>query len=188
MKKIACLLAAIVVIFNTPARAADWKFDSALYGWLTGLEGTIGIGNAVQQPVSASFSELLEYVDFAMAVHFEAKNPQLVLLADVAYFNLGAKRDATVMKQEVTIDLDMNEYVIELGGGYRVTPEFDLLLAGRWYVFEFGAGSASEFGSSSAEATYDWGDIFAGSEELRTLPTSPGRIPANHRGPSRGRW
>lgn len=161
MRKIAPLLAASILFATAPAYA-DTKYDVVLYGWLTGLEGEMGIGDAATFPVAASFQELLEYVDFASALHFEAREPHAVLITDVAYFNLGAEREAMVLKQTVSIDMDVQEWVVELGAGYRITPEIDLILAGRWYLFEFGAGTNSPWGSSSFDSSHDWGDVYAG--------------------------
>ena len=168
MKTLAGLIAA-VLLSTTPAHAEEWKYDATIYFWLTGLEGEMGIGDAVTAPVGATFSDLLNFVDFAMAGHVEAKNPRVVLVTDLAYFNLGSERDATVLKQPVAIDLDVQEYVFELAGGYRVTPEVDLFLAGRWYLFEFGAATTSEFGSSSADDSHSWGDIYAGARWTRSF-------------------
>ena len=68
-----------------PAAPSDWHYTAVLYGWLAGLDGTIGFGDEFQEPVNATFEDLLNYVDFAMAGHFEAKNRTAVLLTDVSY-------------------------------------------------------------------------------------------------------
>src|SRR5262245_44802117 len=103
MRKLIPLLTAVVLFVTVPAHAQT-KYDLVWYAWLTGLEGEMGFGDALSHPVDASFSELLEFVDFASAVHFEAKDPVAVLITDVAYFNLGSEREATILKQTVDID------------------------------------------------------------------------------------
>ena len=168
MKKIAGILAAVVLFAAAPVCAEEWKYDAVLYGWLTGLQGDIGFANQTQS-ISASFDELVEYVDFAMAGHFEAKDPRFVVVTDIAYFNLGAERDAVVANQPVEIDMDLDEWIFELGGGYRVTPEIDLFLAGRWYLFEFGGVATGPLGSSSADDSYNWGDIYAGARYTKSF-------------------
>jgi hypothetical protein len=162
MKRLAALLAAIVGLTTTPVHAQDWEYDAALYGWMCGLEGTVGFTDALQRPFDASFEELLDYVDFAMAGHFEAKNPRAVLITDIAYFNLGATRDATVIRTPVTINMDLQEWIFELGGGYRVRPDVDLILAGRYYVFQSGLTTNSERGTTDIPGLNEWGDIYAG--------------------------
>jgi hypothetical protein len=168
MKKIACLAAGLIALCGAaPAHSEDWNYNASLYGWMCGLEGTIGFTDALQRPFDASFEELLDYVDFAMATHLEANNPRIVLIGDIAYFNLGATRDATVLRQPVTIDMDLQEWIFELGGGYRITPEVDLILAGRYYVFDSGLTSNSEFGSTDIAGMNKWGDIYAGARFTR---------------------
>lgn len=167
-----CCLVAVVLFAAVPAHSAEWSNDVVLYGWMTGLEGEMGIGDAATAPVGATFTDLVKFLDFAMAVHYEATEPRARFITDIAYFNLGAERDATILKQDVKIDMDLQEWVIEFGGGYRITPEVDLILAGRWYRFDFGAASTSEFGSSSAEDTHNWGDVYAGARYTKTYAKS----------------
>lgn len=120
MKKRMWLIAACVIAFATaPVAAEEWKYDFVLYGWLTGLEGTIGVLNVAEEPVDASFDDLLGYVDFALAGHFEAKQATTVLLTDVAYFNLGSERDATVANQPVAVDLDLQQWILLTASGSR---------------------------------------------------------------------
>ena len=79
LKPIALVAVFMVVIAapvasEEPAEPSEWHYIAVLYGWLTGLEGTIGFGDQFQEPVEATFDDLLNYVDFSMAGHFEAKN------------------------------------------------------------------------------------------------------------------
>ena len=178
------ILAMIVVLFVTaaapaatqapassdePEATSQWRYNAVIYGWLAGLDGTVGFGDALQEPVSVTFEDLLGFVDFAMAGHFEAKNRSAVLLTDISYTNLGASRDGQVMNQNVSVELDITQWIIELGGGYRVSPQVDVLLAGRYYILDTGVTSASIAGSSTGEADQSWGDIFVGARYSNLL-------------------
>jgi hypothetical protein len=92
--------AALMLSGVVPAAAQEaksWKFEGALYAWLSGIDGTIGAGPAGGgQPITASFDDLAGYLDFAAAGHFEAKTDKVVLLTDINYAGLGAERDADV--------------------------------------------------------------------------------------------
>lgn len=169
MNKIGLTLVCLLMFVAAPSAAEDWKYDVVLYGWLSGLEGTIGVVNLAEEPVDATFSDLAGYVDFAMAGHFEGKKSRGLWIADVAYTNLGSERDATVANQPVTIDMDLQQWIMEGGGGYRATPEFDLLLVGRYYIIESGAMSSSVAGESSQEFSQDWGDIFVGARYTKAF-------------------
>jgi len=170
---LAALAAAAGLTLFSAGRAAaqEWEYNAGIYAWLYGIDGTIGVsalGTGV--PVDAKFSDLAGFLDFAAAGHFEAKNSSLVFLADVNYAGLGASRDAEIQGQPVTIDMDFAQWVIEAGGGYRLSSEFDLLLVGRYYIQDLGTNAAAiGGGGSSSGASQDWGDIFFGARYTKAL-------------------
>jgi hypothetical protein len=163
------LVIACSVLFAVPAAAEDWNYDFVLYGWMTGMEGTIGVANIVEEPVDVTFDDLAGYLDFAMAGHFEAKQTSKLFVADIAYANLGAERDATVADQPVTVDMDLTQWIIEAGGAYRATPEFDLFIVGRYYIIEQGATTSSVLGESTPSVSKDWGDLYIGGRYTKIL-------------------
>ncbi|MGH7493971.1 MAG: hypothetical protein ACREOO_16460 [bacterium] len=70
------MIAAIAVLAQLialPAAAHEWNYDATLYGWFTGLDGTVGLGRLNDQPFEASFSDLANYLDFAAAGHFDCR-------------------------------------------------------------------------------------------------------------------
>jgi hypothetical protein len=150
------------MVATTANATEDWQHKVGLYGWLAGLEGTIGIGNVAEQDVEANFSDLLNYVDFALAGHYEARGPKTVYLVDVSYTGLGSERDAEVLHQPVKIKMDLDQWIVELGGGFRVSPKFDVLLAGRYYDISTGATFSSENDEDSGSVSDGWFDIFLG--------------------------
>jgi hypothetical protein len=161
--EIVTVATAIVMVLSAfPALAGGWNYDAALYGWFSGLSGTIGVGRLGDRPVEASFSELAGYLDFTLAGNFEARNAKVVLITDIFYVNLGAERDAEILKQTVKLNMDFSQWIIELGGGYRVSEEFDVLLAGRYYSFDVGATASAISGEKTSEGTRSWGDVFLG--------------------------
>jgi hypothetical protein len=167
------LFAATAVLLPSavrPAAAQEWQFYGAAYAWLAGLDGTIGAGPAGGgQPVEASFSDLASYIDFAAAGHFEARNAKVVLLTDINYVGLGAERDADVEGVPVTIDMDYNQWIIEAGGGYRISENFDALLVGRYYIQDLGGTVTSIGGDESGETSHKWADMYVGGRYSNVL-------------------
>lgn len=160
MKKTIFLSAFFMMLAAVPAAAQGWQYDAVLYGWISGLDGTIGLGRAVDEPLEASFSDLAGYLDFAAAGHFEAHNPKMVLLTDIYYVNLGAERDAEIGRQTVKVNMDFRQWILEFGGGYRVSEQFDLLLVGRYYIFDIGTTTSGISGQETNEKNRSWGDVF----------------------------
>ncbi len=152
----------LLLCTSIPTLSQDWKFDAGAYAWLAGMDGTVAVGLATATPMEAKFTDLVGLVDFSAAGHFEARNPSMLFLADVFYVKLGAQRDATVQGLPVKVDVDMSQWILELGGGYRVVEIIDLLLAGRYYIQNSGATASSMIGSKTAETKYNWADVFVG--------------------------
>jgi len=155
---------------TTAGAAGDWSHEIGLYGWLAGLDGTIGIGDVAEQPVSATFDDLAGFVDFAMALHYEGRGAKTLFITDVSYIGLGSERDAEVANQPVKVNMDLDQWIIELAGGYRVSPKFDVLVAGRYYSLDTGAtfSTDDENGNSNSVST-SWFDIFLGGRYTTTF-------------------
>ena len=170
-------VALIVLMSATTVGAAenanDWSHEIGLYGWLAGLKGTIGIGDVAEQPVEANFDDLAGFVDFAMALHYEARGAKSLFLADVSYTGLGSERDATVLQQPVKVKMDLDQWIVELGGGFRVSPKIDVLVVGRYYNMDTGATVISDSGEDEQgnSVSTGWADIFLGGRYTTTLGT-----------------
>ena len=164
------MASALLVATARPAAAQGWEYRAAVYAWLSGLDGTIAatpLGGGV--PVSANFSDLAQFVDFAAAGHFEAQNPNLVFLGDVNYVGLGADRDVDVDGETITAKMDYDQWIFELAGGYRISQEFDLLLAGRLYSQNLGQTRIGGEGSRASETQFTWADVFLGARWTKLL-------------------
>lgn len=68
--------------------ASDWRFQATFYGWLTAIDGEIGVRNRPMTPVDASVSEVLENLDGAVMGSFLAENGQWLFLADLVLARL----------------------------------------------------------------------------------------------------
>jgi hypothetical protein len=163
-------VAGLLLAAVNPASAQGWEYEAAIYGWLAGMDGTIGIiPEGSGEPVDATFSDLAGFLDFAAAGHFEARNSSIVLLGDINYVGLGAERDAEIDGQPVTVDMDYTQWIFELGGGYRLSREFDALLVGRYYIQDLGETATAVSGSESSGTSHSWGDIFVGARWTKFL-------------------
>jgi hypothetical protein len=156
--------AAAILATACEASADEWECDLGLYAWLAGIDGDIGMGRVSGVPVNASFSDLASYLDFSAAAYFEARQPKYILATDVFYVNLGAERSAFINGATVDVELDMTQWVIELGGAYRVRPDLDAWLAGRLYSVD--AGSSFQ-GSQLRGGSREWVDVFVGARYHR---------------------
>jgi hypothetical protein len=161
---------ALLISSAHAATAQEWNYQATIYAWLSGLDGTIAaapVGGGI--PVSAKFSDLAGFLDFAAAGHFEAQNPNFVFIGDVNYVGLGSDRDAEIEGEPVSIELDYDQWIFELGGGYRITPEFDLLLMGRLYSQNLGQTQVAGEGTTANKTKYTWADVYIGARWRKLL-------------------
>lgn len=169
MRKVFLIAIVLILVTAAPATSEGWKYNTALYGWLSGMSGTIGVMGGDGAPVEASFEDLASFLDFAMGVHFEAVNPKMVLLTDIWYVNLGSTMDGEVAGQPATVEFDMVQWIVELAGGYRISEDFTFLVAGRYYALDMGETSSSIAGGTSTEVSQSWGDLFIGARYNKLL-------------------
>ena len=160
--RLATVILGVLTACSTATAAEGWDYELGLYGWLSGLEGTIGVAGVGEQPIDASFDDLSSFVNFAMAGHFEAKSSSTVWLADISYTDLGGEKDAQVANKPVTVDSELTQWIIEGGGGWRVSPEFTVLMVGRIYILDTGATFSTEVGDKANSVSTSWGDIYVG--------------------------
>jgi hypothetical protein len=115
---------------------SDWKFNASIYGWFAGIDGTVGVAS-VEEQIDATPSDLFNNLDFTLGGHFEASNPKVSLIADVFYMGLGRESQVEKTIGRTTIikngSLDLDEWVAEAAFGYRLSKEFEVLLATRFY-------------------------------------------------------
>jgi hypothetical protein len=147
--------------FGSTIAQTDWEFNASLYGWFAGIDGTVGVA-ILQEQVDATPSDLFKNLEFTAGGHFEARNPNISLIADVFY--MGLKQDAeiqrTILNQTITKtgEVNLDEWVAEGAVGYRTSKQFEILLAVRFY--DINTEILTE--GSSGSASKSWVDGFFG--------------------------
>ena len=128
------LLAA--VLFAAPAAAADlysdeplppmtepggfearWNFSAAVYVWAAGMKGTTGFGDLPTVDIDASFSDILENLDFAFMAVGEARYDRFGVFGDLIYTKLSADGTGPM---GLTASVENKTIVGTLMGEYRV--------------------------------------------------------------------
>jgi hypothetical protein len=96
------VVGSIVLLGAREAQAQqDWSYEVVPYLWTSSLDGEEGpSGNTVE--VDAGFSDLVEFVNTGLSVHFEARRAPLTWFAEASYVELGDDVDTRIGKLEVT--------------------------------------------------------------------------------------
>ncbi len=167
------IIIALFLFVTTPCfatseneKASDedkWEFNLApFYLWAINVEGDLSIGNAPGSvPLDVSFDEVLDSLEAAFIVHFEAMHKSnFGVLVDVNYLELG---DDFTNKQGVDLKVDLDLTIAETAGLYRITRDahsFDTILGVRGYKLNPGVSILN--GPTVADNTQDWFDPFIG--------------------------
>lgn len=106
-------------ILEAPASpASPWEFRVQPYGWLTGIDGSTGVG-PLTADVDASFSDVFEQLEMAAALQFEARNGRWGIIADGFYCELAASGTPPGPLYE-EIEVGLEQFIGELSIAYRI--------------------------------------------------------------------
>jgi hypothetical protein len=97
---------------------SDWEFRLEPYGWLTGLNGTTGVGPIIAD-VDSSFSDIFSNLEMAAALQFEARHCRWGFIADGFYAELGGSGSTPGPLYE-SAEVDIKQFIGELAVAYRV--------------------------------------------------------------------
>lgn len=148
------------VFTAAPVETSDWRFQATFYGWLTAIDGDVGVRDLPTSPVNASIGDVLGDLDGALMGSFLATNGKWLFLADLVLAKLSNDRNVGLyghsqldaeLKQTIAtgavgywLPLGLQNVDIALTGGLRyVDLSADLSLTPATLPVTF-AGSQSE--------------------------------------------
>lgn len=91
-----------------------WNYQLTPYLWTTNIDGTQGIAGR-EFDVSTNASDLIDFLDIALAARLEAQNPRWGWFADVFYAKLSDKQNLPAG----TLDGEFKQTILEGGFSYR---------------------------------------------------------------------
>jgi hypothetical protein len=112
-----------------------WRFGITPYAWLSGLDGTVGVG-PVASSVDLSPSDVLEMLKFGIMGSGEARKGPWMIAADGIYASLGAGKVFAIRGDTGSLELSQRETVIQPVGGYTIgdgTWSVDFLAGFRYW-------------------------------------------------------
>ena len=108
---------------DMPTPTDSWEFRLTPYGWLTAIDGTSG-PEGFPSEIDAGFSDVLDVLEMAAALQFEARRGRWGFMADAFYAELGLSGTLPGPLQ-TNVDVDFEQFLGEFVVFYRVseTPE-----------------------------------------------------------------
>ena len=157
MRFLPCLFAILVLTMPAAAETpSSPKHRVTLYFLGAGLTGQVGMAGW-STDIDLSLSEILENLDFGFMGAYRFHQDSWSVGTDVIYLGLGSKNERPGTAQtELTID----QWMVELSGGYRVRPFLTLIGGGHYNSLSNRVTSTAT--SREINATENWIDPFLG--------------------------
>ena len=103
----------------TPASISPWEFTLTPYGWLTGLDGTVGAKGITADVDAPFFNDILDNIKMAAALNFEARNGKWGIIVDGFYADLGAD-GAPPGPAYKSASVDLKQFIGQAEIAYRI--------------------------------------------------------------------
>jgi hypothetical protein len=186
-KLLGATAAALICVGGSAASAADvaepapddsgWTFTAAPYLWGSGINGQVGLFGLPAQDVSASFSDILQNLDFGFMGLGEARKGRLSFGTDIVYAKIGASVDTPFGILASDIGISSSVFLGTGYAGYSLLysedANVDLIAGARvWSVnttFDFNGGKLD---GRSAQDGDTWVDPIIGAKFRANLGTS----------------
>lgn len=115
---------------------AKWNFEVAPYFWLSSISGEISFLDQ-SVPVNAEFKDIIDQLSFGVLLHSEAHKGPWTIMTDIVYLKL--KENGTFRNSEQSVSTEIDQFIWELGGGYRLIKLEDYFtLDGKFGIRYFG--------------------------------------------------
>ena len=104
---------------NSNPNTKDWQVIVAIYLWLSGLNGEIGLGDKTAN-VDVSFGDIMKNFDIGGQAHAEFWWKRWIFFIDPTYIKLAANNNQTRILTSTSSGTEVKEFLFEFGAGYRV--------------------------------------------------------------------
>lgn len=166
MNKTHIIITVLAASLSFYANAKDWSFELEPYLMVTSIEGDASIGRVSGTPIDVDFSTILDNLDMAAMLHFEAHHKSGWGLAmDYSFMDLSQKKSSSL---DGFLNVGIRQGVLETLGLYRIKynsgTTIDYFAGIRWWDndLELTLDPAITTGSQNIKVKEDWIDVVAG--------------------------
>ncbi len=153
-------------------KASNWSHEIELYGLAATIDGDSGIGRVDGADVDVNFDDILDVLNAAAMVHYEAHHTSgWGLILDYSFMDL---RDDLSGPKGGVADFKVRQGVFQADVMYRVSlagGTLDYLGGVRWWDnnLEVNVDAAVLPGSVSRRVSEDWVDVFVGARWIQPI-------------------
>ena len=142
---------------------SDWEVLFAPYLWGSSIKGSAGVGSLPPMDVDAGFSDIVDNLNMALALHTEFHRGKWALVIDPMWVSL--EMEAETERDAVSVTAEADILLFELWGSYKLTPNWELIGGARLQdqKIDVDVGLPEPFPpDAGVEAEDDWLDWFLG--------------------------
>lgn len=132
-----------------------WRFLLAPYLWAVNINGDIA-ARGVEGDINLGFDELLDQVDIAAQVHFEAKKDKWAFILDSTYIEAS---DDNARVGPAPAETELEYLMTELLTAYRFSPKWEVIGGLRLWDME---NIVTIGGGPRIKQSTDWVDLVGG--------------------------
>ncbi len=173
MKTLSTILVSCMILpFMHGQKSNDWTYGFEVYGMAASIEGDASIGRIQGAPVDVGFDQILETLDLAAMLHFEAmKNNRWGFYVDYSFMDLGANLQNS---RGGILDADIRQGIMEAMVVRRLTNgknTFEVYGGLRWWDMDLDVILDPVLlpGTANPSVQEDWIDIVVGGRILVPL-------------------
>jgi hypothetical protein len=162
----------VIALLSNTVKADDWTFQLEPYVMATNISGDAVIGRISGAPIDVDFNTILENLEMAAMLHFEAHHKSGWGLAmDYAFMDLGHKKSN---ERDGVLNAKIRQGVLEALGLYRVkyrNSSLDYFAGVRWWDNDLSLTLDPAFttGSTDVNVKEDWLDAVVGVRVITEL-------------------
>jgi hypothetical protein len=119
------LVCTVAVVSAAPARSAGLEYSLTPFLWGTGITGSVNLGT-ISGDFDVGFSDIMDNLEMAVPIHFEAKGPVWTLIAELNYVGLGQEMG------DISGEGDLDMLMFEFLSGWEFRPNWDLIFGARY--------------------------------------------------------
>lgn len=166
----------VAIAQGAAQQTGGWQYEFTPYFWGSGMKGHVQGGSLPNITVDASFSDILDVLDFGLMGAFEARKDRWVVLLDAIYMKLSAGGAASRTgpgpigaTASANANLGIKQTVLAAAAAYRALEgrnPVDVIGGLRYNKLEADADIHGSFfaqaGSVAGSADKDWVDPYIG--------------------------
>jgi hypothetical protein len=157
---IAAAAAMVLIPAGMTAQTAPGGWDHSLLIYMlgAGMTGKVSVG-PVAADVNLGFSDIMKNLQFGAMVSYRGEHGNFAIQGDFIYMGLGATGHGPA---DVKADVDVDQWVVEADGAWRLSPGFEVLGGARYFSLGTDVALSGPRETRQSSVTKEWVDPVVG--------------------------